>query len=285
MRLEEIQTLIGLNKKGLITDEELATMLKAKASVEEKEKTREEIEEENHNRMAEENRKHTQELRVRRDEILKRKEEEKQNAERQDAMEDRAIEDIDFLSKQLNRRGERVYTDAYLDSLPYYKLADLADSIREAKANLEQDREAARQGFNFARPEVPSNESPVNLPESPETITITPDPTAIVAEPVVEAEENTNEEPSIETPQEALDNQITADTTPENNKKPKLISRIGEKLKNKIDGKNAKAIAVLVASVAAISAGILLAPGAMLGLAGGVGAAAAYKEFKKGMGR
>lgn len=279
MRLEEIQTLIGLNKKGLITDEELATMLKAKASVEEKEKTREEIEEENYNRMAEKNRKHTQELRIRRDEILKRKEEEKQNAERQDAMEDRAIEDIDFLSKQLNRRGERVYTDAYLDSLPYYKLADLADSIREAKANLEQDKEAARQGFNFVNPtnnngddEVVINETPNNLPEDP-------------AATIVETEENTNEEPSIETPQEALDNQITADTTPENNKKPKLISRIGEKLKNKIDGKNAKAIAVLVASVAAISAGIILAPGAMIGLAGGVGAAAAYKEFKKGMGR
>lgn len=274
-----IEKLLDLNAKGLLSDEKLAEAINELTSTTEKEKTPEEIWEEKHNRMAEKNRKYSQEAREKKAARDRRKAE-------QDAWEDRAIEDIDFLSKQLNKRGERVYTDAYLDSLPYYKLADLADEIRNAKANLEQDREAARQGFNFTRPEVPSNEAPVNLPESPETIVGTSqEPTE---EQVVGHEENTNEKHAIETPQEALDNQNAAnsvDRTPQENQKPKLISRIGEKLKAKIDGKNGKAIAAIATSLVLLAGGAMLAPGVMLGAAGATLGYAGYKEFKKGMGK
>lgn len=270
-----IEKLLDLNEKGLLSDEKLAEAINELTSTTEQEKTQEEIREEKRNRMAEENRKSSQEARKKKAERDRRKAE-------QDAWEDRAIEDIDFLSKLLNRRGERVYTDAYLDSLPYYELADLADQIRNAKANFEADREAVRQGFNFTSSEAPSNEAPVNLPESPETIVGT------AQEPTVIPEENTNEAPSIETPQEALDNQNAAnsvDRTPQENQRPKLISRIGEKLKAKIDGKNGKAIAAIATSLVLLAGGVMLAPGVMLGAAGATLGYAGYKEFKKGMGK
>lgn len=266
-----IEKLLDLNEKGLLSDEKLAEVINELTSTTEQEKTQEEIWEEKRNRMAEENRKSSQEARKKKAERDRRKAE-------QDAWEDRAIEDIDFLSKQLNKRGERVYTDAYLDN----QLADLADKIRNAKANLEQDKEAARQGFNFTSSEAPSNEAPVNLPESPETIV------GASQEPTVVPEENTNEAPSIETPQEALDNQNAAnsvDRTPQENQRPKLISRIGEKLKAKIDGKNGKAIAAIATSLVLLAGGVMLAPGVMLGAAGATLGYAGYKEFKKGMGK
>lgn len=89
----------------------------------------------------------------------------------------------------------------------------------------------------------------------------------------------------VDTPQEALDGQLTADITPEKPSKPKLISRIGAKLKAIVDGKNAKAIAVLAASAALIAGGIILAPGAMISAAGATLGYLGYKEFKKGMGK
>lgn len=279
MKLEDLQELLRLKRTGQITEETLVALLNA--ATQKKTKTPEEMEEEKRNRMAEENRKHSQELREKiaeRDKIKAR----------QNFIEDRAIEDIDFLSKQLNNNGERVYSDKYLDSLSYYELADLADSIREAKANLEQDKENAKQGFNFVRPDEPSNEAPINLPESSETIV--GETQNSIEEPTIETEENTigentNEEQIISTPQQALDNQIRVDTTPENAKKPKLISRADEILKNIVNKKNKKAIGVLVASAIVLVGGIALAPSAIVGALGATGTYYGYKEIKKGMGK
>lgn len=160
----------------------------------------------------------------------------------------------------------KLYKIVSKEDIAYYEKMQEDEKLKEEKARLEEEKRAKFEDVRRRKEEAKLNQE---LDEAE----------------YGKSDENTNEEPSIETPQEALDGQLTADMTPEKPQKTKLITRVGKWLKDKIDGKNAKAIAVLIASAAAISAGILLAPGTMLGLAGGVGAAAAYKEFKKGMGR
>ncbi len=90
------------------------------------------------------------------------------------------------------------------------------------------------------------------------------------------------EEPKEEgTPQQALDEQIKVDTTPEKPKKCTLIKRAGEFLKKIVNSNITKTVAVLAATTAGILAGLTFAPGVMLGAAGILG----YQEIKKGMGK
>ena len=84
-----------------------------------------------------------------------------------------------------------------------------------------------------------------------------------------------------ETPQDVLDNQIKIDKTPEKPKKCISIKRAGEFLKNILSSNAAKAIAVCAVTAAALAAGMVFAPGVMLGAAGMLG----YQEVKKGMGK
>lgn len=91
----------------------------------------------------------------------------------------------------------------------------------------------------------------------------------------------TEAEQQQDTPQAALDDQIKVDTTPEEPKKPKLITRAGELLKKAVNNNIVKSVAVIAATVAGLAVGMTFVPGVILGAGGYY----AYKEVKKGMGK
>lgn len=307
MNLKDLQKLMDLNRRGLLSDEALGAAVESfNTPVAKLEETKEEEWERKHEELAEKNRKASGELRAKIKAREEQREKEAELARMQDEVETKAIEEIDFLSKLTNSRGERVYSDSVLDSMSYYELIGLAERVRNAQASVTEDRKEAMKGF--AKEEVKSTPVVEKTPATIDDVKKLSEEHSSELDKMLDdydkelGEVSTEEKSEVDKQEEKMptlqemeehaveeekDEVQVSEETPrkmvkhEKGRGVKLIATAKDVLKKIIDSNITKSIVVLATAAAAFSMGMVAAPTLFLGAAGLAG----YNEVKKGMGK